>query len=88
MVEGLLLHRIDAEPGRSAIGREHHLVVLARPDETQAVLAFLQLAIAWAHITLNSPVLQKLPVAAVNGVRNVLGVYDGSVTQAASLAPI
>ena len=35
VVQRLLLDRVDAEPARAAVGREHDLVVLAGADEAQ-----------------------------------------------------
>src|SRR5262249_26308351 len=64
MVERLLLDRIDAETGGTAVGREHDLVGLARAHKAQAALAFVQLAIARADLALDAPVLKAAPVAA------------------------
>src|SRR5262249_52308765 len=58
------LDRIDAEARGAAVRGEQDLVVLARTHEAQAALAFMQLAIAWAQVALDAPVLQSMPVAA------------------------
>src|SRR5262245_15003088 len=68
MIERLLLDRIDAEPGRTAIGFEHDLVVLARAHEAQPALAFAQPAMARADVALHAPVREHLPVAGRNRV--------------------
>src|SRR5262249_55494722 len=63
VVERFLLHRVDAEPARSAVGGEDDAVVLPRADEAEAALALVESAVARAEIALDPPVLQRVPVS-------------------------
>lgn len=62
MVERLLFNRVDAESAGTAIGREHDLVVLARPNEAQPALPLAQFAEARANIALNAAVIDFVPI--------------------------
>ena len=62
MMQRFLFNRIDAEPARAAIGREHNAMVLPRSDETEALLPFVQLAITRAEIALDASVLKLMPI--------------------------
>ena len=59
VVERLLLHRVDAEPARPAVRREHDLVVHAAADEAQPALALVQPAGARAHVALDPAVVER-----------------------------
>ena len=59
VVQRLLLDRIDAEPGRAAVGGEHQLLAPARAHEAQAALAVVQAAVARADVALDAPVVER-----------------------------
>src|SRR5262249_1554294 len=61
VVERLLLHRIDAESGGAAVGRERHAAVFHLTHEAQAALAFVQPAIARAQVALDAAVREAMP---------------------------
>ncbi len=63
LVQRLLLDRIDAEPGRPPVGRQHHAVVDPLAHEAGAALALVQPAIARAQVALDAAVLERVPVA-------------------------
>jgi hypothetical protein len=62
VIERLLLDRIDAEAARTAVRREHDLVVVPLANEAHAALALAQLAEARAQIALHPPVFEEVPV--------------------------
>ena len=64
MIERLFLDRIDAKSGRTPVGGEHNLLVLAGAHKAQPALAFVQLAIARTDIALDAPIRQSMPIAA------------------------
>ena len=70
MRERFLLDRIDAEPGRAPVRREHHAIARSLAHETQPALTFLQRAIARAHVASNAIAL-RVPEA-----RRVTRVID------------
>jgi hypothetical protein len=61
MVERLLLHRVDAESRRAAVGGEYHAAAFHLAHEAQPALALVQLAIAGAQIALHAAVRQRVP---------------------------
>src|SRR5207302_7365645 len=63
VIERLLLDRIDAEPARPSVSRQDDLVLLPRPDETEAALPFVQRAVARADVALDASVVERVPVA-------------------------
>src|SRR5262245_42990701 len=63
MVQRLLLDRVDAEAARTAVRGQHDLTVPAGAYETETALAFVQLAVTGAQITLHPTVLEPVPVA-------------------------
>ena len=67
VIERLLLHRVDAEPGRAPVRREHHLGVFHLAHEAEASLALVQLAVAGTEIALDATVRQRVPPAALHG---------------------
>jgi hypothetical protein len=71
VVQGLLLDWIDTEPRGAAIGGEHDAVVLAPAHKAKATLAFIELAIAWADVALDAPVVEPMPVAARNSFQTL-----------------
>ena len=73
VVERLLLHRVDAEPGRPAVAGQHDLVGHPAPDEAQPALPLVQLAGARAHIALHPTVIEAVPVARRNVRRDQIG---------------
>src|SRR5215472_16077405 len=62
MVERFLLDRIDAEAAGPPVGRQHHRVALAHPDETESPLPLVQAAGPRAHIALHPPIPGAVPV--------------------------
>src|SRR5207248_727519 len=62
VVERLLLDRVDAEPARAAVCRQDDRVAFARADEAEPMLPFAELAGARAHVTLDPPVVEPMPV--------------------------
>ena len=61
-MQWFLFDRIDAEPARPSIRGEDNLIVLPSPHEAKAWLAFLEGAEPRAEITLNTAVIQPMPV--------------------------
>src|SRR5437867_4060671 len=61
MIQRLLFHRVDAEARTATIGGEQHLAALHAAHETGAALAFVQLAVARAQITLDAVIVQFVP---------------------------
>jgi hypothetical protein len=59
MIQGFLFDRIDAKPGASPVGVEHHFPVFDLPDETEPAIPFLHSAIARAQIA-NDPIAFQL----------------------------
>src|SRR5512144_523420 len=66
MVKRLLLDRIDAETAGAAVGRQNDLAAFAGPDEAKPALAFMELAITRAEITLQAAIVQGMPVLGAN----------------------
>ena len=64
MVERLLLYWVDAKAAGAAIGGQHDLVVRPGTHETQAALPFMEPAEAGAKVTLQTAVVNRVPVAA------------------------
>ena len=63
MIERFFLDRVHAVAARTAIGGQYNLTVMVAAHETQATLAFVQLAITRAHVALHPPVVELVPVA-------------------------
>ena len=63
MVERLLLDRVDAETGRSAIRGEHHAPAFHGAHEARAALAFVQPAVARTEVALDAAVRERVPPA-------------------------
>ena len=63
MMERLFLDRVDAEAGRTSVGRQHHTVAYPLAHEARAALAVAQFAIAWAQVALQTTVRQVVPPA-------------------------
>src|SRR5262249_51451260 len=72
VVEGLLLDRVEAEAGRSPVGGQRDLVVLAGAHEAEAPLALVQLAVARTDVTLDAAVRQRVPMATGNAFQSSL----------------
>jgi hypothetical protein len=68
MMQGLLLNRVDAESGGPAIGSQYHMIVLPFPDEAEAALVCVELAITRAEVALNSTVCQSVPISCRDGM--------------------
>ena len=66
VVQRLLLDRVDAEPTRPPVRREHDLVVLAGSNEAHPALALVELAGPGAHIALDATVVERMPVLGGN----------------------
>ena len=62
MIERLLFNWIHAKAARSAVGREHDLVVAIRAHKAQSALALVQLAVARTNVALNTPVIKAVPI--------------------------
>ena len=77
MAERLLLYGIDAEPGGTAVGGEHDLVILPRAHETHAALPFVQLAKSRAEIALYTAVGQGDKAAVCQEGRYLLVQFPG-----------
>ncbi len=75
MIEGLLFNRIDAKARGSAVSREHNLVILPCPHETQAALALMELAIARADVALDATVLKGVPVTSRLACNRLIHVH-------------
>ena len=73
MVERLLLDRVDAEAAGAAVREELDAAVFAAAHETQAALAFVQLARARTHVALHAAIVERVPVAGVDDGRCVCG---------------
>src|SRR5689334_13265893 len=69
MVERLLLDRVDAEAGGSAVAGQHDLVVHPAPHETEAPLALVEAAVAGADVALDAAVGQRMPMPGRHGMR-------------------
>ena len=54
---------IDAEAGRTAVGRQHHPAVAPGPNEAEAALAVMELAEARAQLALNPAIAKWTPEA-------------------------
>ena len=63
VLERLLLDGIDAEPGRAAVGREHHGVAFALAHEAEAALPVVEAAVARAEVALDAAVVLAVPPA-------------------------
>ena len=62
------------DPAEAVRDLKHNLIALPRPDEAQAALAFVQLAITRADIALDAAVVQNVPIASqfdVDGLNHV-----------------
>jgi len=54
VIERLLLDRVNTETGRTTISRQHHLIVHVLAYKASSTLAFVQLAVTRAKVTLDS----------------------------------
>ena len=66
MMERLFLDGVDTIAAGATIGGQHNAAILTGANETQALLAFMELAETGAQITLNPPILQQVPKATGN----------------------
>jgi hypothetical protein len=66
VVQRLFLDGIDAKPAGAAIGGQYHLIAGTGTHETQAALPFMEPAEAGAKVTLQTAVVNRVPVAARN----------------------
>jgi hypothetical protein len=64
MVQWLFFDRINTKAAAAAVGREHHPITDALPNEAETALPVIQFAEARAKPALDSPVWQSLPPAA------------------------
>ncbi len=70
MIKWFFLDRIDAKTAGAAIGRQDNFVIRAGADETESALAFPELAEAGTDVTLQSTIVNLVPVPS----RHVAGV--------------
>ena len=63
VIEGFLLDGIHTVAAGATERREHDLIILARPDEAETSLSLPEPTMARAHIALDLPVVEDLPVA-------------------------
>jgi hypothetical protein len=62
MVQRFLFDRINSKTAGATVTGHDNLIVQILPDKAQAALAFVQFAKSRAHITLNTPVIQGMPI--------------------------
>ena len=74
VVERLLLDRVEAEPGRPAIGREDDLVVLPGSHEAKAPLPLVQFALSGTTSHARA-IIEPVPVAARHGKAHIHGLH-------------
>src|SRR5947207_12752973 len=67
MVERFLLDRVDAKAARAAVAEQPDTPCLRATHEAQASLPIAQLAGSRADVALHTAVVQRVPVARVNG---------------------
>ena len=53
-IQRLLFNRIDAKSRGPTVGGQHHLVINVLAYKASAALAFMQLAVTWAEVALNT----------------------------------
>ncbi len=66
MIEWFFLNGINTKTTGTTIAGKHYLAILAGPDKTQTLLPFMQFAGARTHITLDTPVIEGVPVTGVD----------------------
>ena len=54
VIQRLFFNRIDAKTRGPAVGGQHHLIVNVLTYEACAALAFMQRAVTWAEVALNT----------------------------------
>ena len=62
MVQWFLLYRVDTEPARAPIACQNDLILKPTSQETQTTLALAKPAGARAHVALDAPVVNNVPV--------------------------
>jgi hypothetical protein len=63
MIQWLFLDGINTKATGAAIGRQDNFIILASANETQSALAFSELAEAGTDVTLQSTIVDLVPVS-------------------------
>lgn len=63
MIQRFLFDRVDAKAAGAAIGDELDFIVEALAYVTQPALPLAKMAVAWAQVALQAPIVEAMPVA-------------------------
>jgi len=63
MIQWLFLDGINTKAAGAAIGRQDNFIILASANETESALAFSELAEAGTDVTLQSTIVDLVPVS-------------------------
>ena len=68
MVQRLLLDWIDTVTAGATIGSQYNVIIKILANKSQAPLSGMQLAEALTQVTLNTTIIQLVPVAGILGI--------------------